>query len=159
MIAGNGPEKDNLEVMVGALEIASHVTFLDWVTPDRVPDLLNDATAVVMPSRWPEPFGLVALQAAQMGRPVIASAIGGLPEIVDHGTTGLLVESCNEIALADAIEMVVSNEETARRLGAAARKRAIDVFDFDALASAYERVYTETVSACVGRGHSREQVA
>ena len=149
-IAGNGDEKIDLETLARGLDVADHVTFLDWVMPDRVPELLNRATLVLMPSRWAEPFGLVALQAAQMGRPVIAAAVGGLPEIVDHGMTGLLVESGDESALADAVRTLLADEAAARRYGATARERARDAFDFAALVDAYEQVYAEASASCAG---------
>lgn len=159
VIAGNGDEVTSLETLAAELGIADRLVFTDWVMPDRVPDLLNSATLVLMPSRWPEPFGLVALQAAQMGRPVIASAVGGLPEIVDDGTTGLLVESGDEAALADAIEALLSDAPAARLMGAAARKHAAQAFDFSVLVDGYERAYEQAVSSCSVRPGSRERAA
>jgi len=89
-IAGDGPSRPALERRAAALGVADQVDFLGWVTLDRAFLLIHEATLVVMPSRR-EPFGLVAVQAAQMARPIVASRVGGLPEIVRHGETGLLV--------------------------------------------------------------------
>ena len=132
-IAGNGPEKSNLESLGRDLGVADQVKFVNWVMPKHVASLINTATVVLMPSRWPEPFGLVALQAAQMGRPTIASAVGGLPEIVEHGLTGLLVEPNDEHVLAEAIQVVLSDASLASRLGANAHRVAREKFDFHAL--------------------------
>ena len=142
-IAGNGPEKKKLEYLARDLGVAGQVEFTGWVLPDCVPSLINTATMVLMPSRWPEPFGLVALQAAQMGRPIISSAIGGLPEIVEHGLTGLLVGPDDEHSLADAIQDLLSDAPRAKRLGENARQRAREKFDFGAFVDAYERIFAE----------------
>jgi glycogen(starch) synthase len=155
LIAGNGDEKSRLEAMAAELGVAGDISFLDWVMPDRVPALINGATLVLMPSRWPEPFGLVALQAAQMGRPVVASKAGGLPEIVDHGVTGLLFGNGDEAALADAVQALLADEPLARRMGVAARERASRKFDFAALVDGYERAY----ALAAARPGSRDRAA
>jgi glycogen(starch) synthase len=151
-IAGNGQEKSSLETMGRDLGVANQVKFVNWVMPEQVASLINTATVVLMPSRWPEPFGLVALEAAQMGRPTIASAVGGLPEIVEHGLTGLLVEPNDEHALAEAIHVLLSDASLAIRLGANACRVAREKFDFHTLVDAYERVFAEArESACPAR--------
>ena len=66
VIAGDGYCREGLERQAAALGLGESVRFIGWVPPDRTPELLNQATLVVMPSRWQEPFGLVALEAAQM---------------------------------------------------------------------------------------------
>jgi glycogen synthase len=144
-IAGNGWEKRNLECLARDLGVAGEAEFADWVAPDRVPSVINAATMVLMPSRMREPFGLVALQAAQMGRPTVASAVGGLPEIVEHGQTGLLFEPDDERAFADAIERLLTDDAMAKRLGENARWRAREKFVFPALVDAYERVYAQAL--------------
>jgi glycogen(starch) synthase len=144
VVAGDGPEKSRLEALARNLGLAGFVDFRSWVAPDRVGSMINASTVVVMPSRWPEPFGLVALQAAQMGRPVVACSVGGLPEVVEHEQTGLLVTADDEQAMADAVESLLSDIASIKRMGEHARQRAQDKFDFSALVDAYERVYRET---------------
>jgi glycogen(starch) synthase len=152
IVAGDGPERSALEALVRSLGLAGHVDFPGWVPPDRVASMINTSTLVVMPSRWPEPFGLVALQAAQMGRPVVACRVGGLPEVVEHERTGLLVTADDEQAMADAVESLLSDLSSVKRMGERARQRASDRFDFSALVDAYEQVYIETqISAAVER--------
>jgi glycosyltransferase involved in cell wall biosynthesis len=141
--AGDGPEKGRLEALARGLGLADHIDFPGWVAPDRVLSMINTSTVVVMPSRWPEPFGLVALQAAQMGRPVVACRVGGLPEVVDHERTGLLVVADDEQAMADTIESLLSDVSSVKRMGERARQRARDKFDFATLVDAYEKLYAE----------------
>jgi glycogen(starch) synthase len=144
IFAGDGPERDSLEAFARSLGLADHVDFLGWVAPDRVMSMINTSTVVVVPSRWPEPFGLVALQAAQMGRPVVACRVGGLPEVIEHERTGLLVAVDDEQAMAGAIESLLSNGLVVKRMGELARQRAREKFVFSALVDAYEQVYLET---------------
>lgn len=158
-IAGDGLEKEALADFVKSLGMEGQVRFLGWVSPHGVPALIDTATAVVVPSRWPEPFGLVALQAAQMGRPVIAAAVGGLPEVVAHGSTGLVVAPDDEHAMADAIVALLSDAGTARRFGAAARERARQAFDFATFVDGYERVYTQALDGSAEKPDDRDMVA
>jgi glycogen(starch) synthase len=144
VVAGDGPEKSRLEALARGLGLAGHVNFPGWVAPDQVGAMINTSTVVVMPSRWPEPFGLVALQAAQMGRPVVACRVGGLPEVVDHERTGLLVAADDEQAMANTIERLLSDALCVKQMGERSRQMARDKFDFSALVDAYEKVYRET---------------
>jgi len=144
IIAGDGPERPSLERTVRTLGLQAAVEFLGWVTPDRVPALLNDVTLVLVPSRY-EAFGLTALEAAQMARPVVATRVGGLPEVVVDGETGLLVEPDDPAALARAIVTLLQDRVRADRLGQAARKRAQHVFSLKRCVDAYESLYHELV--------------
>ncbi len=81
------------------LGLDSAVTFRGWVAPADVEHELADAWAVVVPSLWAEPLGLVALEAIVRGVPVIASASGGLGEVVEHGVSGLRFPNGDEDAL------------------------------------------------------------
>ena len=69
------------------LGVADGLELLGWVEPSRLPHVLAEGSVVLMPSRWEEAFGLVALEAALVGRPVVATRGGGLPEVVDDGVT------------------------------------------------------------------------
>ncbi|MFT4115537.1 glycosyltransferase family 4 protein [Bradyrhizobium sp.] len=142
-IAGDGPEHGSLVSLATELGLASQVEFVGWVMPDDVPGLIDGSAIVVVPSRWAEPFGLVALQAAQMARPAIVSNVGGLPEIVEHGRSGLVVEAEEADQLAGAIMQLLGDPPAARSFGAAARQRACDRFDFSRLVSDYENVLRE----------------
>jgi glycogen(starch) synthase len=143
LIAGDGPARPLLEQQAARLGIASRVDFIGWVPPERVPALINTATVVVMPSRWREAFGLVALQAAQMGRPVIATRVGGLPEVVVHQQTGLLVEKDDSRGLADALAFLLGHPTAAEAMGRAGRERALAVFSWPRHLDAYDALYRD----------------
>lgn len=152
-IAGSGDARPALE-QLGHDLLADHVTFQDWVEPALVPSLINTSTLVLMPSRWREPFGLAALQAAQMGRPVVASSVGGLQEIVVHGQTGLLVPPDDDVALADAIASLLAEPSAALRMGMQARRRAETEFSFGRFVDAYEAAYLDLMSRWKSHGVS-----
>jgi glycosyltransferase involved in cell wall biosynthesis len=91
------------------------------VAPSEVPRLLAAADVVVVPSVWAENAPLVALEARAEGRPVIASDIGGLPELIEDGSDGLLFPAGDEQALASILAELASNRDTARALAASVR--------------------------------------
>ena len=139
-IAGDGPARNNLEHLVIELGLEKSVDFVGWVAPERVPALMNTATVVIMPSRW-EGLPLVALEAALMARPLVVTPVEGLPEVVIHQQTGLLVDKENSEALAEAISFLLSRPEVAVAMGHAARRRVQEVFSFENCVDAYEAVY------------------
>lgn len=107
-IVGEGPQRELLERLVQGLGLRDIVTFRGWVPPSEVEHELADAWALVAPSLWAEPLGLVALEAIVRGIPVIASAAGGLGEIVEHGASGLLFPNGDEAGLALQLAAVAS---------------------------------------------------
>jgi glycosyltransferase involved in cell wall biosynthesis len=141
VIAGDGEAQPDLKRHAVELQITDKVDFLGWVDPEKVPELLNTSVAVVVPSRWREPFGLVALQAAQMARPVVANRVGGMPEVVADRQTGLLVEPENSATLAEAIAFLLDHPETAKEMGRAGRVRAQELFGFSRFVNAYDGLY------------------
>ncbi len=141
VIAGDGPARPGLEAQVQALGIAEAVEFLGWVAPERVSELMNSATLVIVPSRWKEPFGLVAVEAALMARPVVASRVGGLAEVVADAESGLLVEKEDAAALASAIGQLLEDPAMSERMGKQARDRARRLFGFERQVDAYEALY------------------
>ncbi len=137
LIGGDGAEHVRLGEQVRRLGLEKVVELPGWIEPDDVPALLQCASVVVVPSRWREAFGLVALQAALGARPVVATNVGGLAEVVEDGTTGLLVESEDPDAMARAILVVLEDPCRARALGERARERALERFSWAAHLDAY----------------------
>ncbi len=119
-----------------------------WI-PQMLPrpeviQLLTHATVFACPSVY-EPLGIVNLEAMACGTAVVASRVGGIPEVVAHGETGLLVstEEDFEENLALALDSVLADPETAKRMGEAGRKRAVVEFGWDAVALRTARLYAE----------------
>lgn len=140
ILAGDGPERSALEHRVADLGLANVVDFLGWVSPHDVLPLINTATMVVIPSRW-EGLPSVVLQAAMMARPVVATRVSGLSEVVVHQNTGLLVEPEDSQALAEAIVLLLDQSETAVRMGLAARRRVQELFNWEKCVTAYDALW------------------
>lgn len=111
--------------------------------PDVI-QFLTHAAVFVCPSVY-EPLGIVNLEAMACGTPVVASQVGGIPEVVDDGKTGVLVpvDDDFEPALARALDSVLGDPEGARRMGEAGRERAVGEFGWDAVARRTVRLYEE----------------
>lgn len=144
VVAGDGPERPSLEAQAARLGIAGAVDFIGWVSPESVPILVSSANIVIMPSRH-EPFGLVALDAALMARPIVASRVGGLAEVIIHQKTGLLVDPEDSAGLAEAIAFLLLNEEVATQMGRVARQRAQMMFSWTRCVDAYDKLYRKLV--------------
>jgi glycogen(starch) synthase len=149
LIAGDGENRQILVERIRSLGLSEAVEMMDWVAPAQVARVINRATVVVLPSET-EGFGLVALEAAQMGRPVIASDVGGFAEIVDDGETGLLIEAGSLPALTTALGGLLADRVAARRLGAAAHRRAARVYGWEKTVDAYYRLYKNLIDTAAG---------
>ena len=141
VIAGGGPARPELEQQTADLGLSGAVDFLGWIAPEHVPALINTATVVVVPSRGWEALPLVALEAALMARPVVAARDAGLPEVVVHQKTGLLVEKEDSIGLARVLTFLLEHPEVAVQMGQAARQRVQEVFSLERCIDAYEALY------------------
>jgi glycogen(starch) synthase len=145
LIAGDGPERDALKRQTTALGLSEAVRFLGWVPPENVPQLLDSASILILPSRA-DSFPLVGLQAALMERPVVAFDVGGVPEMIVDRETGLLVDAANADKLAEAVSYLLEHPDDAMRMGKAARGRALQMFSFDRHVKAYDSLYRQLVS-------------
>jgi glycogen synthase len=149
VIAGDGVLRDELRALAVQLRIDERVDFLGWVASDQVPALLDAASLVLMPSRR-EGLPLVAIQAAQMARPVVATSVGGLPEIVAYGLTGLIVPAEHSAALAYAVSYLLGHPAEAERMGRMAARRALNLFGWERYLVAWEDLYREVVAKATG---------
>jgi glycosyltransferase involved in cell wall biosynthesis len=143
-VAGRGPLEPALKAFARELGIDGAVRFLGFVSP--VQQAIEDATIVVVPSLG-EGFGMVALEAMERSRPVVASAVGGLPEIVAHGETGFVIPPGDAEALAEALVELGGDLERAAAMGAAGRERALAEFPPERSAERIEELYGAAGSA------------
>ena len=135
------------EQLVSDLQVArSGVVWIrDMLPRADVVQLLSHATVFVCPSVY-EPLGIVNLEAMACGTAVVASAVGGIPEVVDDGRTGLLVPASDEAALAAALTSLLDDPARAEQLGRAGRARAVAEFGWDAIAARTLQVYEDVLS-------------
>jgi glycosyltransferase involved in cell wall biosynthesis len=131
IVCGTGPELGRLRALAGSLEILDSVTFLGEC--DTLSDLYRRASVVVIPSVWPEPFGLVGPEAMVHGVPVVAFRVGGISEWLSDGYGGYLVESKDTVRMAERIQHLLDDPDEGRRIGQigydiACTRHTIDVF-------------------------------
>lgn len=142
LIAGRGELRPALESLVARLDLAEHVHFLG-LRPD-VPTLMRAADIVVLPSLW-EGFGLVLLEAMQARRPIVATSVGAIPEVVQHGVSGLLAPPGDAALLGAALAELCSNADTRARMGQAGADRLAE-FSIGRMVSETEQLYAEVLT-------------
>lgn len=138
VVVGCGPERDRLEEYANLLGISEAVLFTGFV--DNVADILPNLNLLVIPSLW-EGFGLTALEAMVAGVPVVATSVGGLPEVVEHGSTGLLVPPGDDAALARGINWMLDHPNEALEMAESARKVVGEKFTARVMARKTEDLY------------------
>ena len=149
VIAGRGDLEEYLRDLSLEVGVADRVHVLG---PRRdVPALMHAMDVFAMPSIW-EGFGLVLLEAMAAGRPIVASRVATIPEVVAEGETGLLVPAGDPVALADALAELAHDPERARRLGEAGRQRLRQQFSIEKMVGDTELLYRELVEE---RGRAR----
>ncbi|HSF08584.1 MAG TPA: glycosyltransferase family 4 protein [Nitrospirales bacterium] len=124
MIAGSGHEQAALKTLVQDLGLEEAVSMPGRLNRNDLENLSKTAWVQAVPSRWAEPFGLVAAEAMMQGRAVVASATGGLQEIIEHGRTGFLVPPDDTEALAEKLSVLLLDQRLAETMGNAARSVA-----------------------------------
>ena len=112
---------------------------------DEIPDIMASLDLFCLPSLW-EGFGMVLIEAMAESKPIVASRVGSIPEVVEDGKTGLLVPPGDDKALAGALLQVLRDRETAAAMGRAGRARLEERFTRRAMAEATERVYDHLLS-------------
>lgn len=147
IIAGSGPERTALERMAKDFD-ASNVIFAGQVTENEKVALIKNSRAVVLPSHLrSEAFGMVLVEAAMLGRPMVSCEIGtGTSYVNAHEKSGLVVPPENEDALADALNVLLKNDELTAELGRGARIRYDNLFSGPALGKAYADLYREVIA-------------
>jgi len=115
-IVGAGLERKNLELRIKNLELSDRVEIVGPKYGDELKQIIIRAKAVIMPSLWPENMPYSILEALALGKIVIASRTGGLPEIIQDGCNGLLFNSGDSIDLAKKIDLVLANNQLAKNI-------------------------------------------
>ena len=141
VIGGDGPRLEGLRQQALRMGIADRVVFPGRLERSQVAWAMSNARCFVLPSRL-EPFGIVILEAWRAGTAIIASNIGGAPEFVTEGTTGLLRNPCDVASLAQAVAALLNDAELAHRLGRSGES-AVRAFDWVLLSREYTNLYAE----------------
>lgn len=145
IIVGEGYMKPLLQIQVKKLRLNGKVKLLGKVADSELPKIYQEATLVVIPSLYRESFGMVALEAMASGKPVIATKVGGLPEIIRDGRNGFLIPPGDHKELAEKIILLLSNKEMSLKMGITGRKIAVEKYSWNKITSKIINVYLETL--------------
>lgn len=146
MIAGSGQEKDALKTLVQGLGLGKAVSMPGHLTRNELEKRAREAWVQVVPSRWAEPFGLVAVEAMMRGTAVVGSATGGLTEIVEQGCTGFLVPPDNSEALAEKLLVLLQDRRLSETMGEEAQRVAMSRFSLARQVDEFVGIYEQLVS-------------
>lgn len=141
-IVGTGPIMDEASASAG-----SGVEFMGYRSGEELRDIVRKCSCVVVPSEWYENCSMVVLEAMAMGKPVIGARIGGIPEQVEDGVTGLLYTMGDVGELTAALDRILSDPEERRRMGEAARKKLEMEYSAQAHNEELVRIYAEVLKS------------
>ena len=149
-IVGAGQHVDVVQQLATDLGVADRVVLPGWADPEDVPSWFASADVVLAPSRigkegWQEGQGLSIIEAMGAGRPVVATATGGIPETITHGETGMLVPPASPDRLADAVRELIADPDRAAEIGKRARDSVAQRFSRGASADSFAALYAELV--------------
>jgi glycosyltransferase involved in cell wall biosynthesis len=156
-VCGSGSREPLLRRMIDELGLGHAVEMAGWLGQDELTHQVAAADVLVVPSLWPEAFALACLEALAVGTPVVAAAVGALPDLVRDGETGLLVPPGNAAALAAAICRLLADGSLRRRLGEGGRRLAAG-YTLTAHAEAVEAIYADAIRRHAAR-HGRPEAA
>jgi glycosyltransferase involved in cell wall biosynthesis len=143
LFVGRGALKSELERQIGALGLQKRVHLLGLRSD--VPEILNAADVFVLSSDY-EGNPLSVMEAMAAGKPMVCTAVGGVPELVADGKCGLLVPPRDVKALAGAIRYMLENPEARKSMGEASTRRAVERFDLRVMTEAYENLYRTAIA-------------
>ena len=142
-VVGGGPQRAELEVLARTLGVAERVQFIGSVDHADVPAQLEGFDIFVAASRLDsESFGVAVIEASACGLPVVVTRVGGLPEVVREGETGLVVERDDPAGLAQALRRLLDDPALRARLGRAGRERVAEKYEWSACVRHMVEVYT-----------------
>jgi glycosyltransferase involved in cell wall biosynthesis len=144
-VVGDGEDRERLVTLAKGLGVADRIRWHGHVEQPKLAAFYRAATALVVPS-VAEGLGLVAVEAQLCETPVVAFDSGGLPDVVQHDRTGMLVESVDAGALAAAIESLIARPDRGAALGAAGRLHALATFAPESVARRYAEIYRSAVA-------------
>jgi glycosyltransferase involved in cell wall biosynthesis len=146
LVIGEGEYRAELERIAKEHGVADRVIFVGYVPHERLPAYYALADVVVAASFAHETFGISLCEGMACGKPVVATAFGGFPEVVEDGVTGFLVPPQNPQALAAKLALLLADEELRRRMGEAGRARMQALFTWGAVADRVEVSYRAAMS-------------
>jgi glycosyltransferase involved in cell wall biosynthesis len=147
VLVGDGPCRQQLQSLAAHLGIADRVLFAGM--REDMPQVYASIDLLVLPSLC-EAMPMCILEAMAAGKPVIATRVGAVPQLIDQDQTGVLIEPGDVMGLSVAVLKLLENPERARQLGENGRARTIEQFSADSMARRYLQLYSEVANTCEG---------
>ncbi len=145
VFVGRGDMQEELKDLAKKLDLEEHVKFVGYIEEDLKPLYFKAADIFCLPSvTLAEAFGIVNLEAMACGIPVISTKLGGIPDIVNHGKNGLIIEPGNIKALADALTYLLENEDVRKKMGECGKKMVVN-YSWKKIAEKTEKVYQDVL--------------
>jgi glycosyltransferase involved in cell wall biosynthesis len=146
-IVGNGPEEQTLKRLAEDIQASELITFTGNLSNAQVMKEIDDALCVIIPSKYVENCSMVGIEALSRGKIIIASNIGGLPDLVDNNVSGFLVRPNDPDDLSEKIRHVIQNHSLPSEMGTRARAKYLNSFSkpayYRTLLSVYDRIIHE----------------
>ncbi len=145
VVDGAGPALGRARWLAAGLGLGRRVAFVGWAPPEQHRQYYRQASVVIVPSIWPEPFGLVGIEAMSYGKPVVAFNVGGIPEWLDDGATGFLIRPYDVEEMAKKIAYLLGHPDVAHQMGMRGRRRVEEDFTEEKHIARLLEVYQEVV--------------
>ena len=145
-ILGTGELEPKIRTMIKTLNLNKSVRLAGYVPREQLPKYYNAAHIFVLPS-LSESFGQVLLEAMSCGLPIVATHVGGIPEVLHDGKGGKLIEPANHDAIVNAVQCLASNSKIRRSMGEYNRQMAVERYQWSRVAGQYEQLYIDSVDS------------
>ncbi len=145
-VIGEGAYLARVRGLCEKLGLQNRVRFQGWVPADQVHQAFQQSFCLAMPSLWAEPFGLVGLEAAANGTPVVAFAVGGIPDWLTDGENGFLIPYLDEKYMAEKLDLLAQQPELVQRLGMAGRAAVTERFSEERYMEKLLEIFTHLLS-------------
>jgi glycosyltransferase involved in cell wall biosynthesis len=143
ILVGDGEEREYLENLTGSLGIRKYVEFVGRIPHERVPDYMHHADVFVLPS-LSESFGLVNLEAMACGLPIVATRVGGIPDLIEDGANGYLIDPMNQQQIAEAVLKLLQNEMLWKEMSDNNRKE-VEKYRWNTVVATLEEIYQNSL--------------
>jgi glycosyltransferase involved in cell wall biosynthesis len=155
IIAGEGSDLLKIKILSQRLGVQNNVSFAGWANSDQKEELYKAASVVVIPSVWPEPFGIVGIEAMSYAKPVVAFRTGGISEWLDDGKSGFLVPPYDVSAMANKIDLLLQQKDFAIEMGMMGHARVQQQFCEGIHIQHLLETYNKVIDSIIGRNRER----
>lgn len=145
-LVGDGPIKPQMEKLARKIGVSKHIIFKGFVPHGEINRYYQQSDIVVVPSTWHEPFGRTLIEAMACGKPVIATRVGGISEVIKQDENGLLVRPADSEDLANVLARLISNEEIRIKLGKCGREEVKEKYDINVIAGETIKTYQKVLN-------------